>query len=258
MFIDTHAHLLDDKFETDRYEVITKAFENRVEKIIEIGCDKKNWDKTLEFASKNKNVFFTLGIHPQEAKTADKNDFIKLAEMALNPKCAGIGETGLDYHYEYSPRPVQKEVFLTHLNTARKVKKPLIIHCREAYSDLIDILENDFKENGSLEGVIHCFSGSMEDSKKLINLGFLIGIDGPITYPNSSLLRETVKNIPLEKILLETDSPYLSPQKYRGKRNEPAYLTLIAENIAEIKQLPLSRVEEITTANASKLFGVLK
>lgn len=256
MFIDTHAHLLDNKFDKDRDSVISAAFKNGVEKIIEIGCGKSAWKETAEFAEKNRNIFFSIGLHPQEAKLWEEDDYLTLSELSKKPKCAGIGETGLDYHYEYSPREIQKRVFIHHLKLSRQANKPVICHCREAYEDFVDILSKDIKENGGMKGVVHCFSGNAIDAEKLIKMGFLLGIDGPLTYPKAYGLREVVMNTPLESIVLETDSPYLAPQKYRGKRNEPGYLPLIAESIAELKKLTLSQVEIATTENALKLFGV--
>jgi len=255
MFIDTHAHLLDGKFDKDRTEVIARALEQKVLKIVEIGCDKNDCEKTIEFAEKNENIYFTLGIHPQNSAETLPDDFLKLKDLAKHPKCIGIGETGLDYHYESSQKPAQKGAFVEHLKIARELAKPIILHCRDAYKDFVDILENDLKENGPVKGVVHCFSGSKAYALKLIQLGFFLGIDGPVTYPGSNDLRETVSAVPIENILLETDCPYLAPQERRGQRNEPAFLPFIANQIAKIKKIDIEAVEQMTTKNAVKLFG---
>ena len=256
MFIDTHAHLLDERFDKDRQDAVKRALSAGVARIIEIGCTQGSWQKALEFAEKNENIYCALGIHPQDAKTASEKDFSELERLSRNIKCVAIGETGFDYHYEYSPRQIQKEVFLSQLKIARRATKPLIIHCREAYKDLIETIESDFSANGPLKGVIHCFSGTKTDAAKLIQLGFMLGIDGPVTYPSANDLRETVETVPLESILLETDAPYLPPQKYRGQRNEPAYIPLIAKQIAEIKKINVEAVEKNSTDNAVSLFGL--
>ena len=256
MFIDTHAHILDEKFDKDRMDAVKRAVDKGVGLFIEIGCVQNAWAKVLEFADKNENVYCALGIHPQDAKTASDKDFTELERLSMNRKCVAIGETGFDYHYEYSPRQVQKEVFIKQLNAARKCSKPVVLHCREAYRDMIETIKKDLNVNGPIKGVIHCFSGTRSEAAELIALGFLIGIDGPVTYPSAKELRDVVGHVALEKIVLETDAPYLPPQKYRGQRNEPAYIPLIAEQIAQIKKIDIKIVEETTTANAAALFGL--
>ena len=256
MFIDTHAHLLDERFDKDRMDAVKRASGAGVGIIIETGCVQASWLKTLEFTEKNENIYCALGIHPQNAKTATDKNFSDLEKLAQNIKCVAIGETGLDYHYEYSPREIQKEVFIKHLNTARKCSKPITIHCRDAYKDLIEIIKKEFIANGPVKGVIHCFSGTSAEAAALIELGLLLGIDGPVTYPSAGELRSVVEHVPLDSVLLETDSPYLPPQKYRGQRNEPAFIPLIAEQIAQIRKLDCNIVEKTTTTNAAALFGL--
>lgn len=256
MYIDTHCHVLDPRFDTDRDAVLERAGKNGVTAIIEVGCETGDWAKILEFARSRPRTYCALGIHPHEAKDASYEDMKNLQALAKLPEVVAIGETGMDYYYKLSPRDVQVTVFQSHLALARAAGKPLVIHCRDAYVDLINILEGDIKLNGRLAGVIHCFSGSTDDARRLVSQGFFIGIDGPVTYPSAKVLRETVKEIPIEHILLETDSPYLAPQVYRGKRNEPSYLPETAKAVAEIKNIPAETVAEITTANAKKLFNL--
>jgi TatD DNase family protein len=252
MFIDTHAHLLDKRFDKDRLEMLGRAKASRVEKILEISCEPDGWQAALYFSKANKGVTCALGVHPQEAKLASPEVLKKLENLALDEKVTAIGETGLDYYHENSSREEQKRVFLFHINLSLKINKPLILHCRDAYPDMFEILSKI--KLPDLPGVVHCFSGTPEQALELIKMGFYIGIDGPVTYPNAQALKDTVKQIPLEKILIETDSPYLPPQKYRGTRNEPAYVPLVAAEIALIKGINIKDVENITSENAQSLF----
>jgi TatD DNase family protein len=251
MLIDTHAHISDKRFEADRAQSIERSKAAGVSIIIEIACEPEYWQKALDISNGNDCVYCAVGIHPQEARLCEPDVYTEMKSFAILPKIVAIGETGFDYHYENSPRAKQREVFLKHIELSSVTGKPLIIHCREAYPDLIEIL----KEN-KCHGVVHCFSGSPKEAEALLELGFYLGIDGPLTYPASSALREVVKTAPLERILIETDSPYLPPQQYRGKRNEPAYARFIAEKIASIREIDLGLVEKTTSLNASVLFGI--
>lgn len=255
MLIDSHAHLLDPRFDADREGVLTNAVSNGVCAVIESGCEENEWGKALEFARGHDKVFCALGIHPQEAGKVSEGTFITLEKLLAGPKVVAVGETGLDYYHKYAGVEQQKDVFLKHVELAVKTGKPLVIHCRDAYADLMPLLEQN---SGRLAkpGLIHCFSGTPEQAGRLVELGFLLGIDGPVTYPAARNLKETVREIALEKLVLETDCPYLPPQAYRGKRNEPAYLKYIAEEIAMIKQVALETVEETTTLNAKELFSL--
>lgn len=253
MYIDTHCHLLDSRFDKDREGAILRLFEAKVELLIEISCEIEKWKSAIDFACVNPHIYVAVGIHPQDAKTASEKSFIELENIAKSDKVAAIGETGLDYYYENSPRDVQQDVFMRHIDLSVNINKPLVIHCRDAYKDLIAILNAQTKLP---KGVIHCFSGTPDDAKQLIDLGFYIGIDGPVTYPNAKILRKTVENMPLEKFLLETDSPYLPPQARRGERNEPCYLPLIAEEISKIKNISIEKVSQVTTENARRLFNI--
>jgi TatD DNase family protein len=256
MFIDTHAHVSDKRFDADRADSIGRARENNVSHIIEIGCEPGIWNKTLKLAEDYPGVSCAVGIHPQEAKLCTDEILRELAKMSAHPNVCAIGETGFDYHYENSPRDKQKEIFIKHIALSREVRKPLVIHCRDAYPDLLAILNAESDNGEKLRGVIHCFSGSLDEARQLIALGFLLGIDGPVTYPKATALKEVVKELPLDRFLLETDSPYLPPQTYRGERNEPSYLPLIAQEIALLKQVSLETVAAGTTENAKNLFGI--
>ncbi|MCB4791808.1 MAG: TatD family hydrolase [Elusimicrobia bacterium] len=252
MLIDTHAHLSDPKFSIDRDLVIKRASENGINKIVEVGCEPYIWKDSFRLAKLNPGIFCAFGIHPHEAKLASPELLKTLEDLLKYPKAVAVGETGLDYYYNHSPKEVQQKVLKLHIELAVKTGKPVIIHCRDAYKDLIEILG----PYPSIKGVIHCFSGNVNEALRLIEMGFLLGIDGPITYPKAAVLRNVVKEIPLDKLVLETDSPYLPPQEFRGKRNEPSYLAQIAEETANIKSVSIDEVSTITTQNALGLFAL--
>ena len=252
--IDTHCHLLDGSFDEDRKKVIERAISCGVAKIIEISCEPVLWQRSLFLCENYKNIFCAIGVHPNDAdKFADFSDFLS------NEKVVAIGECGLDYYRNRVDQKTQIAVFEKQLEIAQKFKKPVIIHCRsglpagrQAEKDVHKILDG----HKNIKGVIHCFSSSVEFAEKFLQLGFYIGIDGPVTYPNANGLREVIKMLPIEKILLETDSPYLPPQDFRGKRNEPSYIKFIAEKVAEIKEMPVPEISQITDDNTEKLFGI--
>ncbi|MFH0948606.1 MAG: TatD family hydrolase [Elusimicrobiota bacterium] len=245
--IDTHCHLLDSAFDKDRCEVIERVFSSGITKLIEISIEPNLWQSSLDLCKQYENIFCSIGIHPNDA---DKyTDFLHFLN---EKKVVAVGECGLDYYRNSVDKKVQIEIFEKQLEIAAEFKKPVIIHCRQAEEDTFDILSN----NKNISGVIHCFSSTVEFAEKFLQLGLYIGIDGPVTYPNANNLREVVKKIPLEKILLETDSPYLPPQSFRGKRNEPSYIKYIAEKIAEIKEMPVPEISKTTDENAEKLFGI--
>ncbi len=252
MLIDTHAHTCDEKFDSDRTEVLNRAFLSGVKNIIEVGCEPEIWNKVFEL-SQRENIFSMYGIHPQDASKFNDENLNKLKVFLKDKKCVAVGEIGLDYHYENSARNIQKEVFIKQINLALEFDKPVCIHCRSAYGDMLKIL-NDFEKLP--KGVIHCFSGNLQEAYDVTQLGFLIGIDGPCTYPKSDKLKEVIANIDIEKLLTETDCPYLAPQLYRGQRNEPSYVAEIAKQIAEIKKMSFEDVCNSTFLNAVKLFDL--
>jgi TatD DNase family protein len=254
MIIDTHVHLSDEKFDTDRNVVIERAFNAGVEKIVEISCEPQYWDKALEL-SKHNNIFVVFGIHPNDVEKVSAEDYKKLELLIQEKKCIAVGEIGLDYHYDSSEQAavLQKKFFSIQLNLAVKFNKPVVIHSREANEDVVSILK-------SLKiipkGVIHCFSGTPQQAKEFVDLGFLLGIDGPITYKKSEALKQTVLETELNNLLVETDCPYLSPQKYRGERNEPSYVVETLKEIAAIKNIFFDEASKIITQNAVKLFNL--
>lgn len=245
--IDTHCHLLDGSFDNDRSKVIERAISCGVTKIIEISCEPVLWHRSLFLCENYKDIFCAIGVHPNDA---DK--FVDFSGFLTNKKVVAVGECGLDYYRNRVDQKVQVEVFEKQLEIAEIFKKPAIIHCRQAEEDVYKILSSQ----KNIKGVIHCFSSSVEFAEKFLQLGFYIGIDGPVTYPNAKVLREVIKILPVERMLLETDSPYLPPQNFRGKRNEPSYIKFIAEKIAEIKEMPVIEISKITDENARNLFGI--
>jgi len=232
--------------------VIKRAEEKGIVALITIGIDLKSSKKAVHLAKTYKNVFAAIGIHPHHAKTFDERTYSVLEELSKEPKVVAIGEIGLDFYRCYSSTEAQIMAFKTQIELARKVKKPLIIHCREAISESWQVLE----ETGGFDcsGVWHCFSGDVDFAKKCIKKEFYISIPGIITFPKAERLKEVVKNISLDYLLLETDAPFLAPIPMRGKTNEPAFIYFIAEKIAALKNISLKEVAEKTTQNAKKLF----
>lgn len=252
--IDTHAHLDMDQFCDERDEIIKRAEASGIEKIITIGSNLESCRSAIELAENYQSVFAAVGVHPHDASDVNSHTLEEIKALANHPKVVAIGETGLDYHYLNSPKEAQEEAFRAFISLARELNLPLILHVREAQDEALAILrEEKLPEKG---GVTHCFSGSYEDAKSYIDLGFHISYTGVITFPNAHSLREAAKKIPIEKTLIETDSPYLAPVPKRGKRNEPSYVRYIAEKIAEIKGLSLQDVGRITTLNAKNLFNL--
>jgi TatD DNase family protein len=250
--IDTHAHLTFSKFrEEEIFSIIERAKENNVEYIINICTDPLSLKKSLILQKTHKNIFTAAATTPHDVEK-EGEEFFKIVEKLANEKqLIAIGETGLDYYYKHSKIEIQKKFFKKYINLAEKTSLPLIIHCRDAFSDLFNLMEN-FK--GKV--VLHCFTGSLEDAKKALKGNFFISFSGIITFKNSKDLQETLKFTPLNNILIETDTPYLAPQKYRGKTNEPAFLIEIAKKIAELKNISLKEVIEKTTKNAKSLFSI--
>lgn len=250
MFIDTHAHLFDEYY-SNIEGVIARALDNNVLKIIISGCDIKSNLEVLEKVGKYDSLYGTIGIHPLNLDNLDNNYMSFLEENIRNEKIIGIGEIGLDYHYEGADRELQKDVFIRQIELAIKYDMPVIIHSRDATEDMMNILR---RYNGKLRGVMHCYSGSVETALELIKMGFYLGVGGIITFKNAKNIVEVIKKIDLKYILLETDSPYLTPEPYRGNSNEPAYIPLIARKIAEIKGVSLDSVMSATSGNVKMIF----
>ncbi|ULG71874.1 TatD family hydrolase [Macrococcus brunensis] len=252
MLIDTHVHLNADQYDEDLQQVIDRALEAGIDRMIVVGFDEKTIKRTMELIEQYDFVYGVIGWHPVDAIdfTDDYYDWIK--ELATHDKIVAIGEMGLDYHWDKSPKDVQKEVFRRQIALAKELKKPIVIHNREATQDVVDIL----KEENAAEvgGVMHSFSGSTEICDEILKLNFIISLGGPVTFKNARQPKEVAQHIPLDKLIVETDAPYLTPHPYRGKRNEPAYVKLVAEQIAELRGISYEALAEATTQNAERLF----
>ena len=251
MLIDTHAHLQWASFDRDREKVIDRARKVDVKHIVNIGFDLDGSRKAIELAKKHRGLYATVGIHPHNASQLNEAVLDRLAKLSENPKVVAIGEIGLDYHRNLSPRDAQKKAFEAQLLLAENLGLPVAIHDREAHADTLKMLS---KFKGKIKGIMHCFSGSKEMAEQCIRLGFHISFAGPVTFPNSHRLQQMAKWIDLDKILLETDSPWLAPQNMRGKRNEPTFLPFIAEKIANLRGISLDALAEATTENAKEIF----
>ena len=255
-FVDTHCHLTDEKFSADLVEVYERAKNFGVDRVINFGSTLKDSAEVVELAEKFSGMFAGVGIHPEEVQDWDgKISAEKIFELAKKNKVVAIGEIGLDYHWEKSSegKILQQKIFVEQLDIARQLNLPVCIHERDAHGDCLKILQT---EGRGLRGVLHCYSGSLEMAHEIWKLGWLIGIDGPLTFKNSAKLPEIVQAAPREMLLLETDAPYLAPVPYRGKRNEPAYLIEIAKKVAEIRSEDLKTVAEYTTQNAKQLYNI--
>lgn len=251
MLVDTHAHLNDEKFNEDRAEVIKRAKEVGVETIINIGYNRETILSTIELVEQYDFIFGAVGWHPNDAHEMKEEDFDWLKEITQHPKILAIGEIGLDYYWDFAPKEVQQEIFRKQIQLAKQVNLPIIIHDRDAHQDICSILrEEGAKDVG---GIIHSFSGSMEMAKECIDLGFYISFSGPVTFKNAKKPKEVATHIPIDRILLETDSPYLTPEPYRGKRNESAYVKFVATKIAELRGMDVEEIAQITTRNANQI-----
>ena len=250
MLVDSHAHLDDKAFADDLPAVLERAREAGVERIVTIGTDLESSRRARAIAESRPEVYFSPGIHPHEAD--NPGDVNALRELAAHPRAVAVGETGLDYFKNYASVPNQKTLFVKHLEIALEADKPVSIHCREAHPDAYAIL----RAHAPLRGVIHCFSGTAADVERYLSLNFYLSIAGPVTYPSAGALREAVAQIPLDRLMIETDCPLLPPQKFRGKRNEPAYVRYAAAEIANVLKVPLQDVNDATSRNARTLFGL--
>lgn len=253
MLFDSHAHLNDEKFNADREAVINRAFASGVNGIINVGSCMASSAASVKLAEQYANIYAAVGIHPHDAKGAVENDYGKLAAWIKHDKVVAIGEIGLDYYYDLSPRDVQRTVFVRQIDVARQMGVPIIVHDRDAHGDILEILKSEAK---GLTGVLHCFSGSLEMAREVIKLGFYISIGGPVTFKNAAKLPEIVTSIPLERLLFETDCPYLTPHPHRGKRNEPAHVRLVAQQVASLRDMDVATLAKVTSENVKKLFKI--
>ena len=254
MLIDSHAHLEMKDFDKDRSKVIARAVEAGVSHIITVATTIPDIHKALEIGQKNESIFVSIGIHPHEAREIRAGDYDQLRALAREKKVVAFGEIGLDFYRNHSPRTIQLTRFRELLRLGRALGLPIILHDREAHEEILNVLMEEGK--GLWKGVFHCFSGDLSLAKKVIQMGFFISIPGTVTFAKSTTQQEVVRGVPLEKILLETDCPYLAPEPYRGKRNEPAFIRNTAEKVASLKRLSFEDVCRTTSLNAKILFGV--
>ncbi len=255
MIFDTHAHYDDEKFDEDRAFVLEGVRTAGVCNIVNVGASLKGSRDSVELAQKYDFIYAAIGIHPDNAKELDEKTFAELSALADDSKCVAIGEIGLDYYWDASEREVQKIWFKRQLELAREKNKPIIIHSREACEDTMDILKA-YAGTPHPPIDIHCFSYSPETAREYVKMGFYIGVGGVVTFKNGRKLQETVKETPMERILLETDCPYLAPEPFRGKRNNSSFIKYVAEKIAELKGLTCEEVLEITEQNARRFYGI--
>jgi len=249
--IDTHAHIYYEDYTECLDEVIQAAAENGVEKIITVGVDLLSSEECVKLAEKYSIVFATCGYHPHEAGKAPKGYLYELEQFYKHPKVVAVGEIGLDYHYNFSDSKIQNRAYREQLEMAKALELPAVVHCRESDDDIL----NGIQEAGSSSGVIHCFASNVEFANAILDTGFYISFTGMITFVKD--LEEVVREVPLDKMMVETDSPYLSPKPHRGKQNQPANVLHVAEKIAELKEIGLEEVAESTTQTALNLFKKL-
>jgi TatD DNase family protein len=253
MYIDTHAHLTFPEFDLDLPDIIHRAKNGGIESIINIALDDEAIRNSVRIAEEYPGFVFTAaGIHPHEASGWKESDYQKFKDLVKKHKLIAIGETGLDYHYKLSPIEQQQMVFRKFLQLAQELDLPAVIHSREASHDTMTIIREE--NRGKLKGVLHCFAGDMDLAKAALDMGLYISFTGNITFPKADKIRQAAKEIPLERIMIETDCPFLAPQAFRGKRNEPVYVVVAAEKIAEIKSVSAEEIAIVTTRNARKLF----
>ena len=252
MIFDTHAHYDDDAFCEDRDNLLEEIFSSGICCITDVGASMESSKKAVELSKKWPQIYAAVGVHPDSTKDMTEDDIETLRTLAKEKKVVAIGEIGLDYYWDNSPREIQKKWFLRQLELARQVDLPVIIHSREAAKDTMDVMKEAVKAGNT--GVIHCYSYSVPMAKEYVDMGFFIGIGGVLTFKNARVIKEVAAEIPLSSIVLETDSPYLAPVPHRGKRNNSLYLKQVVRQLAEIKQVSEETVEQITLANAKKLY----
>jgi len=252
--IDSHAHIQGKEYAGETEAILSRAREAGVEKIIVVGGagDLSSNQTAVLLAERYENLYATVGMHPHDAKDVGEEALKKLQELTDRPKVIAVGETGLDFYYNHSPHNTQRNIFARFINMALETGLPVVVHERDAHKDVAQLLRSEGA--GKITGVIHCFTGDYQVARNYLDLGFYLSFTGIITFKNAQALREVVRQLPLERMFVETDSPYLAPVPHRGKRNEPAYVCFVAETIAKIKSLTLEEVARVTTENAKNLF----
>jgi TatD DNase family protein len=255
--IDSHAHIDFPHFAEDRDAVLDRARAAGISTLLAIGSGPgpEKLDCAFPFAEQHDWIYATVGVHPHESKDVTPQHLETLSKLAKRPRVIAWGEIGLDYFYDHSPRDVQQRVFLAQMELAHQAGLPIIIHCRDAWTDCLSMLEKHWRPTG-LGGILHCFTSTLEGARRGIEMGFLISFAGNSTYPKAQNLRDVAKELPLENILIETDSPYLAPQTYRGKRNEPAYVVEVARTLATVRNCSPEEIAVATTGNFRRFFGL--
>lgn len=246
---DTHSHYDDDQFDNDRFSLLSSLKEKGVDKVVSCGCDIKSSRVNQMLSQKFDNYYFAAGFHPENLESFDISNLDEIKKIAQDEKCLAIGEIGLDYHWMSSTKEKQIEFFKQQILLAKELDMPVIVHDREAHGDTLDILK-ELKP----KGVLHCFSGSKEMAKEIIKIGMYIGLNGVVTFKNARKSLEVVKEIPLDRLVLETDCPYLAPEPHRGKRNDSSYIPFIAKRIGEVLQMDAQEILDITNQNAHRLY----
>ncbi len=250
---DTHAHLLDDRFDDVRDDLIARLPEAGIAYVLEACCGQEDMEKIAALTARYPHVYGSAGIHPHEADTVTPEILVQIEGMLKLDKVLAVGEIGLDYHYDFSPRDVQRQVFADQIAIAKGASKPIIVHDREAHGDCMDIIR---AHRDGLTGVLHCYSGSYEDAVRYIDMGLYIAFGGALTFKNAVKQRDMAARLPLERLVIETDCPYMTPEPFRGKRNDPTLLPLTLKTLAEAKGLSPEEVATATTRNAKALFGI--
>lgn len=255
MLIDSHAHLDDRRFQRDIDKVLERAKRAGVGKIVHVGFDKQSSINAYKMAEKHENIYAVVGVHPHDAKDLDDDLLEFIYDIArTKKKVVAIGEMGLDYYRNLSPKDQQKKAFVRQVALAKELNLPIVIHDRDAHDDTVKIMKEE--RASRVGGVLHCFSGSWEMARECIEMGFYISFAGPVTFSNARRILDVVGSTPLDRILIETDCPYLTPEPHRGRRNEPAYVKHVAEKIAEIKGVSFEEIARITTANTKEAFNI--
>jgi TatD DNase family protein len=263
MFIDSHCHLDGHRFDSDREQVIARARDAGISHMLAIGTGDGpgTLDRALKIAEQYEFIYATVGIHPHEAQLARDSDFDLLQQLARNPKVIAWGEIGLDYYYDHSPRDIQKSVFIRQMDLAQASKLPIVIHCRpsengeNAWEDCLGLIEQHWRPSG-LGGVLHCFTGSWAYAKRALDMNFMISFAGNVTFSKAEQIRDSARQVPLDRMFIETDSPFLAPVPYRGQRNEPAFVKEVARQIAELRGIPTQAIAEKTSENFFRFFAL--
>jgi len=253
MFFDTHAHYCDKRFNDDRREIINSLETAGISYVLNAGSSVKSSEMSISLADEYSIIYASVGVHPHDSKSMTDDTVSSLETMLSHPKAVAVGEIGLDYHYDFSPRDVQRKRFREQMELARALKLPVIIHEREALTDTLDIIR-DFPD---LTGVFHCFSGSFDTAKIILKMGWYLSFTGVATFKNAKRALEVIKNAPLDRLMLETDCPYMAPEPMRGRRNSSLFLPYIAEKFAEVRGITVEEVAKVTTENGLRFFGIV-